>query len=246
MRDNVAAYKIVTRFLWSMKLTIHEIAQSLYLPLGTIRRWIRQGRIPIHKSGSGFVFNEAILSKWAATHNLTFSPPQKDLEKHGNPELVGLSSAIKRGGVFYDVKGKDVASTLKAAVEKVNVLTNHSKDKLYQRLLERENLTSTGIGKGVAIPHPHKPLQEADFLPFITTCFLETPIEFAALDGKLVFVLFILLCPSVKSHLHLLSRLAFCIRDDSFVDFLKTYPSTDKLLLKIAGFEKQLDQAEQN
>ena len=80
----------------------------------------------------------------------------------------------------------------------------------------------------------------------MTTCFLETPIEFAALDGKPVFILFILLCPSVKSHLHLLSRLAFCIRDDSFVDFLKTYPSTDKLLLKIAGFEKQLDQAEQN
>jgi PTS system nitrogen regulatory IIA component len=229
-----------------MKLTIHEIAQSLYLPLGTVRRWIRQGRIPIHKSGNGFVFNEAILSKWAAAHNLTFSPPKKNLEKHRDDELVSLSSAVQRGGVFYDVKGEDVASTLKAAVEKINVLTKHSKEKVYQRLLEREYLTSTGIGKGVAIPHPHKPLQGADCRPFITTCFLEEPTEFSALDGKPVFVLFILLCPSVKSHLHLLSRLAFCIRDASFVDFLKTYPSKDKLLLKIAEFEKQLDQADQN
>ncbi len=229
-----------------MKLTIHEIAQSLYLPLGTVRRWIRQGRIPIHKSGNGFVFNEAILSKWAAAHNLTFTPPQKDVEKHQDSELVSLSSAVHRGGVFYDIKGEDVASTLKAAVEKINVLTNHSKEKVYQRLLEREYLTSTGIGKGVAIPHPHKPLQAADYRPFITTCFLEKPTEFAALDGKPVFVLFILLCPSVKSHLHLLSRLAFCIRDNSFVDFLKTYPSMDRILLKIADFEKQLDQADQN
>lgn len=228
-----------------MKLTIHEIAQSLYLPLGTVRRWIRQGRIPIHKSGSGFVFNEAILNKWAAAHNLTFSPPQKGHEKQPDPELENLSSAIQRGGIFYDVKGKDVASTLKAAVEDIIVLTNHSKEMLYQQLLERENLTSTGIGKGIAIPHPHHPLPDADYRPFITTCFLEKPIEFAALDSKPVFVLFILLCPSVKSHLHLLSRLAFCIRDDSFVDFLKTCPSPDKLLLKIADFEERLDQADQ-
>ena len=228
-----------------MKLTIHEIAQSLYLPLGTVRRWIRQGRIPIHKSGSGFVFNEAILSKWASAHNLTFSPPKKGPEKQQDPKLENLSSAIKRGGVFYDVKGDDVASTLKVAVENINVLNNHSKENLYQRLLERENLTSTGIGKGVAIPHPRSFLSDADYRPFITTCFLEKPIEFAALDNKPVFVMFILLCPSVKSHLHLLSRLAFCIRDDSFVDFLKTFPSSDKLLLKVADFEEQLDRTDQ-
>jgi len=228
-----------------MKLTIHEIAQSLYLPLGTVRRWIRQGRIPIHKSGSGFVFNEAILSKWASAHNLTFSPPKKGPEKQQDPKLENLSSAIKRGGVFYDVKGDDVASTLKVAVENINVLNNHSKENLYQRLLERENLTSTGIGKGVAIPHPRSFLSDADYRPFITTCFLEKPIEFAALDNKPVFVMFILLCPSVKSHLHLLSKLAFCIRDDSFVDFLKTFPSSDKLLLKVADFEEQLDRTDQ-
>ena len=191
------------------------------------------------------MFSEAILSKWATAHNLTFSLPKKGPEKQQDPELENLSSAIKRGGVFYDIQGDDVASMLKAAVENINVLNNHSKENLYQKLLERENLTSTGIGKGVAIPHPHSPLSDADYRPFITTCFLERPIEFAALDNKLVFVMFILLCPSVKSHLHLLSRLAFCIRDDSFVDFLKTSPSSDKLLLKIADFEEQLDRTDQ-
>jgi PTS system nitrogen regulatory IIA component len=229
-----------------MKLTIHEIAQSLYLPLGTVRRWIRQGRIPIHKSGSGYVFNEAILSKWATAHNLNFSPPQKDPKRHRDSELVSLSLAMQRGGMFYDVKGKDIVSSLKEAVEHVNTLTSLSKEKLLQGLLERENLTSTGIGKGIAIPHPHKPLQGPEFDPFITTCFLARPIDFAALDGKPVFVMFILLCPSVKSHLHLLSRLAFCIRDDSFVSFLKTYPNEDSMLMKIADFEKQLDQTDQN
>jgi PTS system nitrogen regulatory IIA component len=229
-----------------MKLTIHEIAQSLYLPLSTVKRWIRQGRIPIHKSGSGYVFNEAILNKWAAACNLTFSPPQKGIEKIQEFELENLFSAMKRGGVFYDLKGDDIPLVLESAVNKINVLSDNTKAKLYNLLLERENITSTGIGKGVAIPHPRTPLANSNYNPTITTFFLEKPIDFAALDKKPVFVMFILLCPSVKHHLHLLSRLAFCIRDDLFIEFLKTYPSSEVLFSKIADFEKELDRAKNN
>ncbi|MFH2218283.1 MAG: PTS sugar transporter subunit IIA [Pseudomonadota bacterium] len=226
-----------------MKLTIHEIAQSLYLPLSTVRRWIRQGRIPIHKSGSGYVFNEAILKKWAAAHDLSFSPPKKGAKQPENLDPENLLSAMKRGGVFHDVRGDDVPSVLKSAVESMPVLTNNSKEMLYGRLLEREHLTSTGIGKGVAIPHPKTQMDDDNYRPAITTCFLEKPVDFSALDRKPVFVIFILVCPSVKYHLHLLSRLAFCVRDDSFVEFLKTSPNPDDLFSKIAGFEERLDKS---
>jgi len=229
-----------------MKLTIHEIAESLCLPMSTVRRWIRQGRIPIHKSGSGYVFNEAILKKWATAHHLTFSPPQKAVKKQQDIKVENLLSAMKRGGVFHGIRGDDVTKALKAAVDIVPVLTNNTKEKLYERLLERENLTSTGIGKGVAIPHPHSPMSDDGSNPVITTCFLEKPIDFAAIDDKPVFVMFILLCPTVRDHLHLLSRLAFCVRDDSFVEFLRTYPNSDAFLLKIVEFEKQLDRTGTN
>ncbi len=168
-----------------MKLTIHEIAQSLYLPLSTVRRWIRQGRIPIHKSGSDYVFSEAILSKWAAACNLSFSPPQKGIEKKQDFELENLFSAMKRGGVFHNVQGDDVTKVLKSAVNKINVLSDNTKEKLYDLLLERENITSTGIGKGVAIPHPRTPLAHANYSPIISTFFLEKPIDFAAVDLQL-------------------------------------------------------------
>lgn len=229
-----------------MKLTIHEIAQSLCLPMSTVRRWIRQGRIPIHKSGSDYVFNEAILKKWAAAHHLTFSPPQKVVDKQPAVKVENLFSAMKRGGVFHGIKGDDGPKALKAAVNIIPVLTNNKKENLYERLLERESLTSTGIGKGVAIPHPHRPLSDDDFNPVITTCFLEKPIDFAAIDDKPVFVMFILLCPTVKDHLHLLSRLAFCVRNDLFVEFLRTSPSSDDFFLKIIEFEKQLDRTGTN
>lgn len=226
-----------------MKLTIHEIAQSLYLPLSTVRRWIRQGRIPIHKSGSGYVFNESILKKWAAAHHLSFSPPQKGVKKQKDLKPENLLSAMQRGGVFHELRGNDVPAVLKSAVESMPFLADSSKEKLYERLLEREHLTSTGIGKGVAIPHPKTPLEDDNYDPIITTCFLEKPIDFSALDKKPVFVMFLLLCPSVKYHLHLLSRLAFCVRDDSFVEFLKTAPDPDALFSKIAQFEERLDRS---
>jgi PTS system nitrogen regulatory IIA component len=119
-----------------------------------------------------------------------------------------------------------------------------NKEGLYERLLEREALTSTGIGKGVAIPHPRAPLPEEIDNSLITTCFLEKSIDFEAVDDRVVFVMFILLSTSIKNHLHLLSRLAFCVRDDSFVEFLRTYPDTSSFLSKIADCENLLDKAD--
>jgi nitrogen PTS system EIIA component len=104
-------------------------------------------------------------------------------------------------------------------------------------LLEREEMASTGIGRGIAIPHPRTPLDESMEEPVIITCFLENPVDFRAVDGFPVFVLFILLSPSVKTHLHLLSKLAFCVRDVSFVDFLKRIPNQEKLLEKVKNLE---------
>ena len=45
-----------------------------------------------------------------------------------------------------------------------------------------------------------------------TLCFLEHPIEFGALDGQPVHTLFTIVSPTIKAHLHLLSRLAFALR----------------------------------
>jgi PTS system nitrogen regulatory IIA component len=63
-----------------------------------------------------------------------------------------------------------------------------------------------------------------------------------AVDSRPVFVLFLLLSPTPREHLQILSRLSFCVRDDAFVAFLKDRPDTDDFFARIAAFEQALDQ----
>ncbi len=227
-----------------MKLTIKEVAKCLQLPLSTVERWIRQGRIPIQRSGNNLTFTDSAIEKWAESHNLPFTKPHKDRALQEDYELENLLPVMKRGGIFRNVQGDNVPAVLQCAVNKMPALSASVKIRLYERLLEREHLTSTGIGKGVAIPHPHDPLADVIDKPLIATCFLEKPVDFAAIDDKPVFVMFILISPTIKLHLHLLSRLSYCVRDNAFVEFLKTSFVSDAFFAKIADFEKQLDKAD--
>jgi len=143
-----------------MKLSINEVARCLNLPVTTVDRWIRQGRIPIQKSSNGYIVKVSALEKWAAMYRLPFSLPKKVNTQPKEKRLENLLPAMNRGGVIYGIKGENVESVLKGAVDKMQLPLNSSKEKLYECLLEREHLTSTGIGKGVAIPHPHDPLPD--------------------------------------------------------------------------------------
>ncbi len=227
-----------------IKLPIQKLSKGLGLPQKKVERWISQGKIPVRLDGNVCNFNKSTLKKWATTHHLTFVLPDDVRKKEIIVKLDTLLSAMKKGGVHYDIQGHDVEEVLRHAVKCIPGLSGESTEILLQRLIERETLNSTGIGKGVAIPHPRIPVSDSGDRPVLCTCFLKTPIDFQSVDDKPVFVLFILLSPSTSAHLHLLSRLAFCVRDNNFVTFLKTIPKESSLFTEISRVEEQLDRSE--
>jgi len=228
-----------------MKLDINDIARSLDLPVNTLDRWIRQGRIPVQKSGANWSFDAQVLKKWAAARNLPFTLPKNgQASAAADPGPETLLAAMRRGGVHTGLAGTAVEDILASATECVPNLAPAEKTELHATLIERERLTSTGMGKGVAIPHPRTPLRAGLAQPLIVTCYPQTPLDYNAIDARPVFVLFLLLSTSVKIHLHLLSKLAFCIRDDEFVRFLKGAPPAETLYLEISALERKLDQSE--
>jgi len=224
-----------------MPLSIRDIASALKLPITTVERWARQGHIPSTVRKNVYVFDERIIEKWAQKHQLSFSPQKQMIDESPiNDDSHSLVRAMKEGSFIYGITGQTIDEILSNACQHVPMPSQTDQKALYQLLLEREQLTSTGIGKGVAIPHPRTPMERIPS-PLITTCFLNTPVDYKAIDDQPVFVLFILVCPKIEIHLHHLSRLAYCIRDDQFINFLRSKPDESTLLARVKNVETQFE-----
>src|SRR5208283_3836525 len=111
--------------------------------------------------------------------------------------LPDLYDALKSGGIHYRISGKDKPSVLHSVVETMNLPEEVDREFLYQVMLARETLGSTGIGDGIAIPHVRNPIVLHLPRPMVTLCFLERPVDFGAIDGQPVTTLFTLISPTV-------------------------------------------------
>jgi PTS system nitrogen regulatory IIA component len=82
---------------------------------------------------------------------------------------------------------------------------------LLRLFLAREASASTAIGDGIAIPHVRNPIVLHVARPAVTLAFLSQQVDFGALDGKPVHVLYSIVSPTNRSHLQQLSRLSFAL-----------------------------------
>ncbi|WP_026784977.1 PTS IIA-like nitrogen regulatory protein PtsN [Pleomorphomonas koreensis] len=109
------------------------------------------------------------------------------------------------------------AATKKQALQemaaKAATLTRRDERDIFETLMQREKLGSTGVGHGVAIPHGKLPGLDRLVGVF---ALLDKPIDFDSLDGEPVDVMFLLLAPESAGadHLKALARIARVLRDD--------------------------------
>jgi PTS system nitrogen regulatory IIA component len=213
-----------------MKLTVHDAAQLLNVTDKTIYRWIKQGVIPAYQINDQYRFNRAELLEWATSRKVNVSPEIFAEPEGGETPSPSLSDALRAGGVHYRVGGTDKASVLHSVVDMMKLPEEVDRDFLYQVLLARESLGSTGIGEGIAIPHVRNPIVLHLSQPTVTLCFLERPVDFSAIDGQPVTTLFTLISPTVRAHLHLLSRLGFALRDANFKNAVLHQAAREEIL----------------
>ncbi|MCD6261980.1 MAG: PTS sugar transporter subunit IIA [Deltaproteobacteria bacterium] len=227
-----------------MEIDIKTAARMLGTSEATLRRWARQGKIPTAEKFETYVFRKEDLCKWARERNIPLIDDSVIKSPTVEIKEIPLSECMIRGKVFFGIRGETPEDVIAVASRLIPLPNTVDRKLLLDRLLQREALASTGIGNGIAVPHPRYPIEDIPAGGMITTCFLEKEIDFHAIDNQPVFVLFIILSPDTKTHLRILSRLSFCLKDNGFIQFLRQQPSPEALFEKVHNIEQKINRSD--
>lgn len=141
---------------------------------------------------------------------------------------MNLGDFVTHDAIIPDLRVSSKKQLLQSVAEKASALTGLSARAVFDTILQRERLGSTGVGKGIAIPHGKFPGFDR-----ITGVFarLHTPIDFEALDDQPVDIVFLLLAPESAGadHLKALSRIARVLRDPMRTSKLRATADVDAL-----------------
>jgi nitrogen PTS system EIIA component len=132
-----------------------------------------------------------------------------------------LGDFISPDSVVPSLKAKTKKQLLQELASRAARLTGLPERDIFDVLLQRERLGSTGLGQGVAIPHG-----KIAGLKAIVGIFarLAEPINFEAVDGEPVDIVFLLLAPEAAGadHLKALARISRLLREGQAVEKLRT------------------------
>lgn len=135
-----------------------------------------------------------------------------------------LTDLVASNAVIPALKVNTKKQAIQELAAKAAQLTGLNERALFEALLQRERLGSTAVGNGIAIPHSKLPKLGHLFGLFAR---LDRPIDYEALDGQPVDLIFLLLAPESAGadHLKALARVARLLRDQDVVQRIRQ--STD-------------------
>lgn len=229
-----------------MDLKLKDVANLLNVSEITICRWLIEGEIPAYQLKNEYRFDRNEIEDWIMRcskpdiekhfYEHQIYPTTKENAKDGIQQF-GLLRAMNRGGVLRNVKGQNKKEIIKKAAYLFAPQLDLDPDVIIDLILDRETRMSTGVGHGIAIPHPCDPLLKVIGSDIIITVFLEKPIDYDAIDKEPVHTLFFLFSSSDKTHLHLLSKLACLIRQPKMFKLFLAKTSAEKLLYAVKEWE---------
>ena len=134
--------------------------------------------------------------------------------------IIPQLTAVTKDGVIREMVG---------ALQTAGQFRNADVEDVIRAILKRELLGSTGIGRGVAIPHT----KHAGVERLIGTIAVSRPgVAFDSLDGEPVYVFVLLISPQDRpgDHLRALENVSRCLRDDGFVRSLRSATTREEII----------------
>lgn len=214
-----------------------EAARFLRVAEDTLERWVRQGLIrSLDRHGNRFDRDE--LARWARDRGMQVDP---------HPTLrrarreAALLRAVERGAITAGAKVSSAVDAIRRAIESLEQLAPELRARLLDEVLERERMASTGLGGGIAVPHPREPLGDALEQPLISLVLLDAPVDWAAIDGELVHTVALLASPTSAAHLEILSEIGRAVRSAEVVRLLRTRPARPEVIEGLRALLEEKD-----
>ena len=153
--------------------------------------------------------------------------------------MIPITNLLKVQHVFHNLEATNKEDVLATLISSFKTEVGETElAAIKESVFEREKIMSTGVGKGLAIPHGKVAGITQNYAAF---ALLKSPIDYNAIDGKPVSMVFLLVGPKQSNSLHIkmLSRISRLMNDQVFRNKLQKCDSSEAI---IHMFEQEVDE----
>ena len=202
-------------------MTLDEVAEYLQVSQKSILRMAQTGKIPAAKVASQWRFMRSVVDDWlmAQMEIPSVRSAASGRDQARLPELPELMPQSMMNIDLAPGSKQDILRSLIAPMKKKGILRQNRR--FLESLVAREQIVSTAIGHGIAIPHPHRTLPGVFKEPRVALGICREGTDFKALDHQRTYVFFVLCAPSEDVQLRLLTLVTQVGRQMQTIENLK-------------------------
>lgn len=222
-------------------LTLTEIAGYLKVSEKTILRMVQSGQFPGVKVSNQWRFVRAIVDDWLSAR-MHSAPTASLLDVVATGlHVLPLTRLVSNKRIILRLKPgrrEDILEQLVSPLEKDGMLTDAQE--YVRRLAAREEVVSTAIGHGLAIPHVREPEDTPVTTPCIVLGICREGTDFGALDGDKTCLFAMPCAGSESAHLRLLARISLLFRKPGVLSTMTEARTKKAVMVILAEADRDL------
>jgi PTS system nitrogen regulatory IIA component len=225
-----------------MQITVRQAASLFGVDEDTVRRWIAERDLPVHRVTERLHLNAIEVWEWAVERGIPVSRSLLDEARRTPEETQPVWLLLQVGGIHRELEGRDKGSILANIVQRLTLPEEVDRGHLLSVLEAREAMGSTGIGDGIAIPHVRNPILLHVNQPMVSLFLLRQAVDFDSIDHQPVHSIFLVISPSVPVHLRILAQLGFVLRDPALRQLLRERAPDESILSQLQKLDRPMSE----
>jgi PTS system nitrogen regulatory IIA component len=226
-------------------MSLEQLATYLQRDLREVSKLANRGYLPGHKVGGQWRFARAEINHWIETQIPAYTDQQLTAlergDSHHQDQEPLVSALLPEVSMAVPLAASTRPSVLKELVAQAEQTWQvYDPEAILHAIRQREEMASTALPSGVAIPHPRRPLPNAVGESVMAYGRTTSGIPFGAPDGSLTDLFFLVCCRDDRTHLQVLARLSRLFLRPGFIDELRAAETVADSWQLLAQAEREL------